>query len=51
MTDIKIETKEQPCLVEECAKQTRKERGLPEGTPITVYISCPCPKCNPRCST
>ena len=49
MTDTKIETKEQPCLAEACAKQMRKERGLSEGSPVAVYVDCPCPKCKPKC--
>jgi len=42
------ETKEQPCLAKACAKQMRKERGLPKGSPVAVYVDCPCPKCKPR---
>ena len=40
---------EQPCLAEQCAEQIRRERGLPSGTPVPVHISCPCPRCSPRC--
>jgi len=49
MTNTKVETKEQPCLAEACAEQMRKERGLPKEAPIAVYVSCPCPKCTPKC--
>lgn len=40
---------EQPCLVEECAKQIRLEQGLPPGTPVVTMVYCNCPKCSPRC--
>ncbi len=45
MTDTTVETKEQPCLIQEAYKRAKK-RG--EKNPI-LYISCPCPKCSPRC--
>ena len=36
------------CLVEKCAEDIRRQRGLPKGAPVPVAISCPCPKCKPR---
>ena len=38
----------EPCLTEQCAEQIRKERGLPKGSPVAVFVSCPCPRCTPR---
>lgn len=36
------------CLAKACADQICKERGLPPGTSVPVFISCPCPRCTPR---
>ena len=45
MENIKIETKEQPCLVEQ-AMEEAKRLGKPNQP---ICVSCPCPKCSPRC--
>jgi len=38
----------QPCQAEELAKRIRKERGLPEGSPVSLLYLCPCPRCSPK---
>lgn len=46
----KLEDGEERCLARECADELRKSRNLPAGTPVPVFISCPCPRCTPRIS-
>ena len=49
LNPIVTQYEKQDCLVEQCAEQIRKSQGLPPGTPIVTGISCPCPRCSPRC--
>ena len=44
MTTIKINNQEL-CLIDEAIKRA-KERGE---TNLVLGLSCPCPKCSPRC--
>ena len=44
--DITVKVvKEQPCAVEICAEEMRKQRGLPKDALVPVSIWCDCPKC------
>jgi len=37
---------EQPCLIEQAAKEAERMGQRP---PYAFFISCPCPRCTPRC--
>jgi hypothetical protein len=36
------------CLAKECADRICRERGLPLGSPVPVFVDCHCPRCCPR---
>ncbi len=42
------ENKKQKCLLEEAHKRNVEQYGE-KGLSMPIYISCPCPRCNPRC--